>query len=49
MKKHIDFNSKKEQMPLIVLKNIFLTDDQFCLWQNSGTFVKKNQFQTSKQ
>ena len=27
MKKHIDFNTEKEQMLLIVLKKIFLIDD----------------------
>ena len=48
MKKHIGFNAKKEQTLLIVLKNSFLTDDQFCLWQKNGTFIKKNQCQTSK-
>ena len=43
MKTYIDLTMKKEQMLLIVLKKkFFLTDDQFCLWQNNGKFTKKN-------
>ena len=36
-------------MLLIVLKSIFLIDDQFCLWQNNGRLTKKNQCKISNQ
>ena len=35
-------------MQLIVLKKKKV-DDQFCLWQNNGKFMKKDSDQTSKQ
>ena len=45
MKKNLILTLKKEQMPLIVLKKKFKINTQFCLWQNSGKFMKKNQCQ----
>ena len=47
---------KKKKMLLMVLtfktylkvKRLFWIDDQFCLWENNGTFMKKSQCQTTK-
>ena len=48
IKKYIDFNTEKRTNTANSFDDQTI-DDQLCLWQNNGKYMKKNQYQTSKQ